>query len=139
MVCLLRLSSLPFVSKTFNVNFIEVATKVRSAPCRGLVVWRGSKRAHEARKYLTVCIHTVRQVMTGFPVKAGSINLFDLDYVCIKAPMFSFTRLQGADPTLGVEMASTGEVCLHFDGVEITLDQLIHDYPAILSGCLLRT
>eukprot|EP00808_Paulinella_micropora_P010563 g65312.t1 len=75
--CNLRCSrSLPFVSKTFNVNFVELATKV----------------------------------MVGVPVKAKVIDLLDLDYVCVKVPMFSFTRLLGADPVLRVEMASTGEV-----------------------------
>jgi hypothetical protein len=75
--CNLRASrSVPFVSKTFNVNFIELATKI----------------------------------MTGAPVKASRIELLDIDHVCVKVPMFSFTRLQGADPVLRVEMASTGEV-----------------------------
>jgi hypothetical protein len=75
--CNLRASrSFPFVSKTFNLNFIEIATKV----------------------------------MVHAPVKAGQIDLADTDYVCMKVPMFSFTRLQGADPVLRVEMASTGEV-----------------------------
>src|SRR5678815_4751892 len=50
----------------------------------------------------------------------------DLDYVGVKAPQFSFTRLQGADPTLGVEMASTGEVgCLGDDFEEAFLKALI--------------
>jgi len=44
-----------------------------------------------------------------------NISLLDIDYVCVKAPMFSFTRLRGADPTLGVEMASTGEVACFGD------------------------
>ena len=44
------------------------------------------------------------------PVKPVDIDLYEMDYVCIKAPMFSFTRLAGADPILRVEMASTGEV-----------------------------
>lgn len=48
--------------------------------------------------------------MLGVPVKSYNISLIDIDYVAVKAPMFSFTRLRGADPTLGVEMASTGEV-----------------------------
>jgi len=75
--CNLRASrSLPFVSKTFNVNFIELATKV----------------------------------MIGSPTRASTIDLTDVDHVCMKVPMFSFTRLQGADPVLRVEMASTGEV-----------------------------
>lgn len=75
--CNLRASrSFPFVSKTFNLNFIDIATRV----------------------------------MVRAPVKAGQIDLADTDYVCMKVPMFSFTRLQGADPVLRVEMASTGEV-----------------------------
>lgn len=75
--CNLRASrSFPFVSKTFNVNFIELATKA----------------------------------MIGAPVKPSQIDLSDIDFVHIKVPMFSFTRLQGADPVLSVEMASTGEV-----------------------------
>merc|ERR1711988_1006378 len=75
--CNLRASrTFPFVSKTFDFNFISLATKA----------------------------------MLGIPVKPHNISLLDLDYVGIKAPQFSFTRLQGADPTLGVEMSSTGEV-----------------------------
>lgn len=75
--CNLRASrSVPFVSKTFNVNFIDLATKI----------------------------------MVGSPVKASRIELIDIDHVVVKVPMFSFTRLQGADPVLRVEMASTGEV-----------------------------
>ncbi len=91
--CNLRASrSFPFVSKTFDFNFISLATKV----------------------------------MVGLPVKAHQISLLDLDYVCIKAPMFSFTRLQGADPTLGVEMASTGEVaCFGQDVHEAYLKALL--------------
>jgi hypothetical protein len=48
--------------------------------------------------------------MVGAPVKPGDISLQDIEHVAIKAPMFSFARLTGADPVLGVEMASTGEV-----------------------------
>ena len=48
--------------------------------------------------------------MLGVPVEKPSKNLFDLDYVGIKASQFSFNRLQKADPVLGVDMASTGEV-----------------------------
>ncbi|KAK8797635.1 hypothetical protein WA158_005981 [Blastocystis sp. Blastoise] len=78
--CNLRASrTFPFMSKTFDFNFIELATRV----------------------------------MVHLPHRRGSIVLKDLNYVCCKAPMFSFTRLQGADPTLGVEMASTGEVACY--------------------------
>ena len=60
--------------------------------------------------------------MTGLPVRPGSFSLLDLEYVGIKAPQFSFTRVQGADPTLGVEMMSTGEVaCFGSDQYEAFL------------------
>jgi len=55
-------------------------------------------------------IEIATRVMAGALVQPAQISLLDLDYVGIKAPMFSFTRLVGADPVLGVEMASTGEV-----------------------------
>ena len=56
------------------------------------------------------------RVMLGLPVEKPNKNLFDLDYVGIKASQFSFNRLQKADPVLGVDMASTGEVgCLGDD------------------------
>mmetsp|Transcript_36218 Transcript_36218/g.116301 ORF Transcript_36218/g.116301 Transcript_36218/m.116301 type:complete len:846 (+) Transcript_36218:2-2539(+) len=55
-------------------------------------------------------IELATRVMVGAPAQPFQISLLDLDYVAIKAPMFSFTRLVGADPVLGVEMASTGEV-----------------------------
>ena len=48
--------------------------------------------------------------MLGLPVEKPNKNLFELDYVGIKASQFSSTRLQKADPVLGVDMASTGEV-----------------------------
>lgn len=75
--CNLRSSrTFPFISKTFDFNFIECATKI----------------------------------MLGINVKRHPINENELDFVACKAPMFSFSRLQGADPHLGVEMSSTGEV-----------------------------
>ena len=61
-------------------------------------------------------IDLATKVMLGVPVEKPSKNLFDLDYVGIKASQFSFNRLQGSDPVLGVDMASTGEVgCLGDD------------------------
>jgi carbamoyl-phosphate synthase large subunit len=55
-------------------------------------------------------IDLATKVMLGLPVERPHKNLFDLDYVGIKASQFSFNRLQKADPVLGVDMASTGEV-----------------------------
>ena len=55
-------------------------------------------------------IELATKVMLGLPVEKPEKNLFELDYVGIKASQFSFNRLQKADPVLGVDMASTGEV-----------------------------
>ena len=61
-------------------------------------------------------IELATKIMLGIPVEKPDKNLFDLDYVGIKASQFSFNRLQKADPVLGVDMASTGEVgCLGDD------------------------
>jgi len=91
--CNLRASrTFPFISKTFDFNFIALATRV----------------------------------MAGLPAKPGNFSLVELDYVGIKAPQFSFTRLAGADPTLGVEMVSTGEVaCFGADMYEAFLLSII--------------
>jgi carbamoyl-phosphate synthase/aspartate carbamoyltransferase len=64
--------------------------------------------------------------MLGHPLKPFNISLYDYDYVAVKAPTFSFTRLRGADPTLGVEMSSTGEVaCFGRDLHEAFLQSLL--------------
>ena len=55
-------------------------------------------------------IELATRIMLGLPVEKPHKNAFDLDYVGIKASQFSFNRLQKADPVLGVDMASTGEV-----------------------------
>ena len=71
-------------------------------------------------------IDAATRVMMGRPVELDNRSQLDLDYVGVKAPQFSFTRLEGADPTLGVEMASTGEVaCLGWDFDEAFLKALI--------------
>ena len=59
--------------------------------------------------------------MLGLPVERPAKNLFDLDYVGIKASQFSFNRLQNADPVLGVDMASTGEVGCIGDSTDTAL------------------
>jgi carbamoyl-phosphate synthase large subunit len=64
--------------------------------------------------------------MMGRPVPVHGGSVMDLDYVGVKAPQFSFTRLEGADPVLGVEMASTGEVgCLGDDFEEAFLKAML--------------
>src|SRR5712691_3763326 len=65
-------------------------------------------------------------VMMGRPVPVRNGSVMDVEYVGVKAPQFSFTRLEGADPVLGVEMASTGEVgCLGDDFEEAFLKALL--------------
>ncbi|MBI3033403.1 carbamoyl-phosphate synthase (glutamine-hydrolyzing) large subunit [Candidatus Woesearchaeota archaeon] len=86
--CNLRASrSFPFCSKTFKINFIELATKA----------------------------------ILNYNVEKVDKSIFDLGYVGVKASQFSFSRLKGTDPVLGVEMASTGEVACFGDSVEEAL------------------
>ena len=81
--------------------------------------------------------------MLGVPVEKPKKNLFDLDYVGIKASQFSFNRLQKADPVLGVDMSSTGEVgCLGDDTNTALLKSMLavgHSHPReehpALHGC----
>ena len=76
--CNLRASrTFPFISRTLNVNFIELAARI----------------------------------FVGAPVRPEQVKLLDQDFVGVKCPMFSFGRLRGSDPIMGVEMQSTGEVC----------------------------
>jgi len=71
-------------------------------------------------------ISLATRAMCGLSPKPYRISLLDIDYVCVKAPMFSFTRLRGADPSLGVEMSSTGEVaCYGTDAHEAFLQALL--------------
>jgi carbamoyl-phosphate synthase large subunit len=61
----------------------------------------------------TNLIELATKVMLGVPAEKPGKSVFDLDYVGVKAPQFSFSRLAKADPVLGVDMSSTGEVgCL---------------------------
>ena len=71
-------------------------------------------------------IEIATKIMLGIDFEPPQIQLYDMDYVCVKAPMFSFTRLPNADPILGVEMASTGEVACFGDD--------IHDAPKLNGG-----
>ena len=78
-------------------------------------------------------IDIATKVMVGEKVIPPNKNIFEIDYVGIKAPQFSFSRLLGADPITGVEMASTGEVaCIGEDIYEALLKSMIsvgYDYP----------
>ena len=98
------------ISGPFNIQFMSKENEVKVIECN----LRASRTFPFVSKTFKVnFIEKATRIMVGLPVTPARINLLDLDYVGIKAPMFSFTRLQGADPTLGVEMASTGEVACY--------------------------
>jgi carbamoyl-phosphate synthase large subunit len=71
-------------------------------------------------------IETATKIMLNFPYEKPNNSIFDLDYIGIKAPQFSFSRLSKADPVLGVDMASTGEVgCIGEDFYDALLKSML--------------
>jgi len=107
----------------FNIQFLTKGNDVSVIECN----LRASRSFPFVAKVLGVnFIETAAAVMMGRPVPVHSQSATDLEYVGVKAPQFSFTRLEGADPVLGVEMASTGEVgCLGEDFEEAFLKALL--------------
>ncbi len=101
------------ISGPFNIQFLARENDIKVIECN----LRASRSFPFVSKVLKInLIGLATKVMLGLPVEKPSKNLFDLDYVGIKASQFSFNRLQKADPVLGVDMASTGEVgCLGDD------------------------
>ena len=98
------------ISGPFNIQFLARENDIKVIECN----LRASRSFPFVSKVLKVnLIELATRVMLGLPVEKLSKSLFDFDYVGIKASQFSFNRLQKADPVLGVDMASTGEVgCL---------------------------
>ena len=91
----------------FNIQFMARDNDILVIECN----LRASRSFPFVSKVLKInLIELATRVMLGLPVEKPSKNLFDLDYVGIKASQFSFNRLQKADPVLGVDMSSTGEV-----------------------------
>lgn len=101
------------ISGPFNIQFLARENDIKVIECN----LRASRSFPFVSKVLKInLIELATKVMLGLPVEKPEKNLFDLDYVGIKASQFSFNRLQKADPVLGVDMASTGEVgCLGDD------------------------
>ena len=101
------------ISGPFNIQFLARDNDIKVIECN----LRASRSFPFVSKVLKInLIELATKVMLGLPVKRPDKDLFDLDYVGIKASQFSFNRLQKADPVLGVDMASTGEVgCLGDD------------------------
>ena len=95
------------ISGPFNIQYMARENDILVIECN----LRASRSFPFVSKVLKLnLIDLATKVMLGVPVEKPSKNLFDLDYVGIKASQFSFNRLQKADPVLGVDMASTGEV-----------------------------
>ena len=101
------------ISGPFNIQFLARDNDIKVIECN----LRASRSFPFVSKVLKInLIELATKIMLGIPVEKPDKNLFDLDYVGIKASQFSFNRLQKADPVLGVDMASTGEVgCLGDD------------------------
>ena len=101
------------INGPFNIQFMARDNDILVIECN----LRASRSFPFVSKVLKInLIELATRVMLGLPIEKPSKNLFDLDYVGIKASQFSFNRLQKADPVLGVDMSSTGEVgCLGDD------------------------
>lgn len=101
------------ISGPFNIQFLARDNDIKVIECN----LRASRSFPFVSKVLKLnLIELATRVMLGMEVQKPDKSLFDLDYVGIKASQFSFNRLQNADPVLGVDMASTGEVgCLGQD------------------------
>ena len=101
------------ISGPFNIQYLAKDNDIKVIECN----LRASRSFPFVSKVLKInFIELATKVMLGLPVEKPEKNLFELDYVGIKASHFSFNRLQKADPVLGVDIASTGEVgCIGMD------------------------
>ena len=111
------------ISGPFNIQYLAKNNDIKVIECN----LRASRSFPFVSKVLKVnFIDLATKVMLGIPVEKPAKNVFDLDYVGIKASQFSFSRLQGADPVLGVDMSSTGEVgCLGENTSEALLKAML--------------
>ena len=111
------------ISGPFNIQFLAKDNDIKVIECN----LRASRSFPFVSKVLKInFIELAAKVMLGLPVDKPSKNEFDLDYVGVKASQFSFSRLQKADPVLGVDMVSTGEVgCIGDDTYEAVLKSML--------------
>jgi carbamoyl-phosphate synthase large subunit len=111
------------ISGPFNIQYLARENDIKVIECN----LRASRSFPFVSKVLKLnLIELATKIMLGIPVEKPSKNLFDLDYVGIKASQFSFNRLQKADPVLGVDMSSTGEVgCLGDDTSSALLKSML--------------
>lgn len=122
----------------FNIQYLAKNNEIKVIECN----LRASRSFPFVSKVSKInFIDLATKVMLGIPVEKPNSNVFDLDYVGIKASQFSFSRLQGADPVLGVDMSSTGEVgCLGESTSEALMTSMLsvgHRIPK--KGVLLST
>ena len=111
------------ISGPFNIQFLAKNNDIKVIECN----LRASRSFPFVSKVLKInFIDMATRVMLGLPVEKPAKSAFDLDYVGIKASQFSFSRLQGADPVLGVDMSSTGEVgCVGTDSADALLKAML--------------
>ena len=111
------------ISGPFNIQFLAKENDIKVIECN----LRASRSFPFVSKVLKInFIELATRIMLGLPVEKPNKSLFDLDYVGVKASQFSFNRLQKADPVLGVDMASTGEVgCLGVDSKTALLNSML--------------
>ena len=126
------------ITGPFNIQYLAKGNEIKVIECN----LRASRSFPFVSKVLKInFIEMATKVMLGIPVNLPEKNEFDLDYVGIKASQFSFNRLQKADPVLGVDMASTGEVgCIADDTPEaVLISMLAVGYRIPVKGILLST
>ncbi|NLA16325.1 MAG: carbamoyl-phosphate synthase large subunit [Bacteroidales bacterium] len=126
------------ITGPFNIQYLAKGNEIKVIECN----LRASRSFPFVSKVLKInFIEMATKVMLGLPVQPPQKNEFDLDYVGIKASQFSFNRLQKADPVMGVDMASTGEVgCIADDTAEaILISMLAVGYRIPVKGILLST
>ena len=126
------------ITGPFNVQYLAKDGRIQVIECN----LRASRSFPFASKvYRLNFVDLATRAIMGAPVGESPRSLFELDYVGVKAPQFSFARLAGADPLLGVEMASTGEVaCFGADLKEAFLKSLLSvGYTIPRKGVLLST
>ncbi|MCM1452411.1 MAG: carbamoyl-phosphate synthase (glutamine-hydrolyzing) large subunit [Clostridium sp.] len=111
------------ITGPFNIQFLAKNNDIKVIECN----LRASRSFPFVSKVLKInFIDLATRGMLGLDVQKPHKNAFDLDYVGIKASQFSFQRLQGADPVLGVDMTSTGEVgCIGIDSQEAILKSML--------------
>jgi carbamoyl-phosphate synthase large subunit len=126
------------ITGPFNIQFLAKDNDIKVIECN----LRASRSMPFVSKVLKInLIELATRVMLGVPAEKPHKSVFDLDYVGVKAPQFSFSRLAKADPVLGVDMSSTGEVgCIGEGFYEAILKAMFSvGYRVPAKGVLLST